>query len=107
MNPGRLGQRITLQGLQTTRDAGGGVLESYVVKKNCWAHFKIIRAYGDMLANKDTNVCLFEVTIRDDRCAATAPHRGDLVLCSGRTFSVESVSLPSRGYVSMTCREES
>lgn len=106
MNPGKLSRRILLKGLETVRDEGGGAIESYADKKSCWAHFRVRRTYRDNLADRDMNVCLIDVAIRDDRNAETAPRRGDVIECEGRRFSVESVSLPEKGYISMTCREE-
>lgn len=107
MNPGKLNRHILLKGLQTIKDEGGGAQEVHVIKKSCWAYIRTIRAYGEMLANRDMNVCLVEVTIRDDSRKALAPHRGDIVEWAGRVFDVESVSLPENGYVVMVCREES
>ena len=107
MNPGKLNHRIVLKGLQTIRDEGGGVEESFVVKKSCWAHIRTVRAYGDMLANRDMNVCLYEITVRDENSTAMMPRKGDRIESQGRVFSVESVSLPEQGHVVMNCREES
>ncbi|MDO5116191.1 MAG: head-tail adaptor protein [Synergistaceae bacterium] len=107
MNPGKLNRYVVLKGLQTIQDEGGGVQEVHVAKKNCWAYMRVIRAYGEMLANRDMNVCLLEVTVRDDCREDLAPHRGDIVEWSGRVFDVESVSPPENGYVVMICREES
>ncbi|MEG1603790.1 MAG: head-tail adaptor protein [Cloacibacillus sp.] len=107
MNPGKLNRYVVLKGLQTIQDEGGGAQESYLIKKSCWASMRTIRTYGEMLANRDTNVCLLEVTVRDNRRADLAPRRGDIVEWSGRVFDVESVSPPENGYVVMICREES
>ncbi|MEG1913289.1 MAG: head-tail adaptor protein [Cloacibacillus sp.] len=107
MNPGKLNRHILLKGLQTIKDEGGGSQEIHLIKKNCWASFRTIRAYGEMLANRDLNVCLVEVTIRADSRKDFTPHRGDIVECGERVFDVESVSLPEKGYVVMICREES
>ena len=104
MRIGRMRSRVTIQTPSdgSSRDAGGGIVNSWSELDVVWAHIRPLSGREVEMADAQEGVVTHQITIRN-RTDVTTAHR---ILLGSRTFNIKSVWNPDQRSRQTTIRAE-
>lgn len=89
MNPGKLNRRLTVQSRTYTRDATGGVTETWVDAYSVWAEMISQAQEEKLVASADRNIDTKHFRIRYKTGLASGTHR---VLYQLKFYDIEGIT---------------
>lgn len=97
MDPGQLDQRVTLQSVSSTTDAGGGRVETWATVATLWANVRPLSGRERLQADQIESPANYRVTIRR-RTDITTDKR---IVWKGKNLNIrfDGFNSPREGYM--------